>query len=164
MNKKLLASLAAVAAMSLSASVWAETATSDEVIAKVKESAAAVAAGGSAALADMNDPKGKWAWKDTYVFAVDCKAGVMTAHPNDKVRGMKLADLKAKDGKDLGAALCTAAGKGANGGWVEYMWTKPGAEGNFRKVTYMRPAGSYAVGAGVYDETPVAALEAKTAH
>ena len=45
MNKKLLASLAAVAAMSLSASVWAETATSDEVIAKVKESAAAVAAG-----------------------------------------------------------------------------------------------------------------------
>lgn len=87
----------------------------------------------------------------------------MSAHPNEKVKGMKVADLKAKDGKDLGPALCAAAAKGPNGGWVEYMWTKPGAEGNFRKVSYMLPAGKYTVGAGVYDETPVAKLEAKTA-
>ena len=163
MNKKLLAGVAAICAMGLSAGAWAaDAATADEVVAKVKASAAAVSAGGDAALADFNDPKGKWAWKDTYVFVMDCKAGVMTAHPNEKVKGMKLADLKAKDGKDLGPALCAAAAKGPNGGWVEYMWTKPGAEGNFRKVSYVLPAGAYAVGAGVYDETPVSALEAKT--
>lgn len=163
MNKKLLTGVAAICAMGLSAGAWAaDAATADEVVAKVKESAAAVKAGGDAALADFNDPKGKWAWKDTYVFVMDCKVGVMTAHPNEKVKGMKLADLKAKDGKDLGPALCAAAAKGPNGGWVEYMWTKPGAEGNFRKVSYVLPAGAYAVGAGVYDETPVSALEAKT--
>jgi signal transduction histidine kinase len=58
-------------------------------------------------------------------------------------------------------ALCAAATKGPHGGWMEYMWTKPGAEGNFRKVSYVLTAGDYAVSAGVYDETPVAALEAK---
>ena len=163
MNKKLSTGLAALCAMGLSAGAWAsDAATADEVVAKVKESAAAVTAGGAAALADFNDPKGKWAWKDTYVFVMDCKEGVMTAHPSEKVKGMKLADLKAKDGKDLGPALCAAAAKGPNGGWVEYMWTKPGAEGNFRKVSYVLPAGAYAVAAGVYDETPVSALEAKT--
>ena len=163
MKKTLWAGMAAICAMGLSAGAWAaDAATADEVVAKVKASAAAVSAGGDAALADFNDPKGKWAWKDTYVFVMDCKAGVMTAHPNEKVKGMKLADLKAKDGKDLGPALCAAAAKGPNGGWVEYMWTKPGAEGNFRKVSYVLPAGAYAVGAGVYDETPVSALEAKT--
>jgi cytochrome c len=96
------------------------------------------------------------------VFVLDCTAGVVAAHPNEKVRAMKVADFKARDGKDLGPALCAAAAKGPNGGWVEYMWTKPGAEGNFRKVSYMLPAGKYRVGAGVYDNTPVTALEAKT--
>ena len=163
MNKKIALGVAAFCAMGLSASAWAaDAATADEVIAKVKEAAADVAAHGDAALAAYNDPKGKWAWKDTYVFVMDCKTGMMSAHPNDKVKGMKLADLKAKDGKDLGNALCAAGGKGAKGGWVEYMWTKPGAEGNFRKVSYVLPAGSYAVGAGVYDDTPLATLEGKT--
>lgn len=163
MQKKLMLGVAAFCAMSLSAGAWAaDAATADEVIAKVKESAADVKAGGDAALAAYNDPKGKWAWKDTYVFVMDCTAGVMAAHPNEKVKGMKLADLKGKAGENLGPALCAAAAKGPNGGWVEYMWTKPGAEGNFRKVSYVLPAGKYAVGAGVYDETPVADLEAKT--
>jgi len=160
MNKKLLTGMAAICAMGLSAGVWAaDAATADEVVAKVKESAAAVKAGGDAALADFNDPKGKWAWKDTYVFVMDCKEGVMTAHPSEKVRGAKMADvLKDKaTGKEFGTALCAAAAEGPNGGWVEYMWTKPGAEGNFRKISHMRAAGKYVVGAGVYDDKLTAA-------
>ena len=35
---------------------------------------------------------------------------------------------------------------------VEYMWTKPGAEGNHRKVAYVMSAGSLEVAAGVYDD------------
>lgn len=163
MSKQVLLGVAAFCTLGLSAGAWAaDAATADEVVSKVKAAAADVAAGGDAALAAYNDPKGKWAWKDTYVFVMDCKAGVMSAHPNDKVKGMKLADLKGKAGETLGTALCAAAGKGAHGGWVEYMWTKPGAEGNHRKVSYVLPAGNYAVGAGVYDDTPVATLEAKT--
>ena len=163
MNKKRVLGVAALCAMGLSAGAWAaDAATADEVVAKVKEAAADVAAHGDAALAAYNDPKGKWAWKDTYVFVMDCKTGVMSAHPSTQVKGMKLADLKGKAGENLGPSLCAAASKGANGGWVEYQWTKPGADGNHRKVSYVKPAGNYAVGAGVYDDTPVATLEGKT--
>lgn len=163
MSKNLLAGMAAIGAMTLSMGAWAaDAATADEVIEKVQQSAAAVAKDGDAAMADFNDPKGKWAWKDTYVFVMDCKAGVMTAHPNEKVKGMKLADLKDKNDKVIGPALCAAAEKGPKGGWVEYMWTKPGSDGKFRKVSYVMAAGAHAVGAGVYDETPMADLEAKT--
>ncbi|MEI2770191.1 MAG: cache domain-containing protein [Candidatus Competibacter sp.] len=101
-------------------------------------------AGGEAILTEYDKKDGKWAWKDTYVFVMDCAAGTVKAHPNPQVKGMKLTDLKDKaTGKEFGTALCDAAKK-ANGGWVEYMWTKPGAEGNHRKVAYVLSAGNYA--------------------
>ena len=163
MNKKLWAGMAAICAMGLSAGAWAaDAATADEVVGKVKEAAAAVKASADVTLSEFDKKDGKWAWKDTYVFALDCTAGTVKAHPSEKVKGIKVTELKDKaTGKEFGTALCEAAKK-TNGGWVEYMWTKPGAEGNHRKVSYVLPAGTYVVGAGVYDSTPVAALEAKT--
>jgi signal transduction histidine kinase len=164
MNKKVLMSVAAMCAMGLSSAGWAaEAATADEVVAKTKEAAAEVKAKADVALTEFDKKDGKWAWKDTYVFVIDCTTGVVKAHPSEKVKGMKLADLKDKaTDKEIGTALCAAAKK-ANGGWVEYMWTKPGAEGHHRKVTYVLAAGNYAVSAGVYDDKLTSAeLEAKT--
>jgi signal transduction histidine kinase len=164
MNKKVLMSLAALCAMGLSSAGWAaEAATADEVVTKVKEAAAAVkASSADVVLSEFDKKDGKWAWKDTYVFVMDCTAGVTAAHPTAK--GKKLVELKdTATGKEIGTALCDAAKK-ANGGWVEYMWTKPGAEGNHRKVTYVLSAGNYQVAAGVYDDKLTATeLEAKSA-
>lgn len=165
MNKKLLMSMAAFCAMGLSTGAWAaDAATADEVVAKTKEAAAEVKAKADVALTEFDKKDGKWAWKDTYVFVLDCANGVMKAHPNEKVKGMKLTDLKDKaTGNEFGSALCAAAKK-EHGGWVEYMWTKPGAEGNHRKVAYVLSAGNYQVAAGVYDDTMTAKqLEAKSA-
>ncbi len=165
MNKKLLTGMAAICAMGLSAGAWAaDAATADEVVGKVKEAAADVKAHADVALTEYDKKDGKWAWKDTYVWVLDCTNGVVKAHPNEKVKGMKLADLKDKaTGKEIGTALCDAAKK-TNGGWVEYMWTKPGAEGNHRKVAYVLTAGNYAVSAGVYDDKMTTKeLEAKSA-
>ncbi len=164
MNKKLLMGLAAFCTMGLSAGAWAaDAATADEVVAKVKAAAADVKAHADVALSEFDKKDGKWAWKDTYVFVLDCASGTMKAHPSEKVKGMKLADLKDKaTDKEIGGALCAAAKK-PQGGWVEYMWTKPGAEGNHRKVAYVLTAGDYQVGAGVYDDKLTAKeLEAKT--
>ena len=156
MNKKLLLGAAAFCAMGLSAGVWAaDAATADEVVGKVKEAAADVKAHGDAALSEYDKKDGKWAWKDTYVFVMDCTAGVMSAHPTAK--GKKLTEIKdTATGKEVGPALCDAA-KGAQGGWVEYMYSKPGAQGNHRKISYMHAAGKYVVGAGVYDDKLTAA-------
>ncbi|QQS54688.1 MAG: cache domain-containing protein [Candidatus Competibacteraceae bacterium] len=164
MNKKLLMGVAAFCTMGLSAGAWAaDAATADEVVAKVKDAAAAVDTNAEVTLTEIDKKDGKWAWKDTYVFVLDCANGTMKAHPSEKVKGMKLTDLKDKEtGKEFGSALCDAA-KSANGGWVEYMWTKPGAEGNHRKVAYVLTAGDYVVSAGVYDDKLTAAeLEAKS--
>jgi signal transduction histidine kinase len=165
MKKQLLMSVAAFCAMGLSAGVWAaDAATADEVVAKTKEAAAAVkASSADVVLSEFDKKDGKWAWKDTYVFVLDCTAGTMKAHPSEKVKGMKLTDLKDKaTGQEFGTALCNAA-KDAKGGWVEYMWTKPGAEGNHRKVAYVLSAGNYQVAAGIYDDKmSVKDLEAKT--
>ena len=164
MNKKVLMSVAAMCAMGLSSAGWAaDAATADEVVAKTKEAAAEVKAKADVALTEFDKKDGKWAWKDTYVWVLDCTNGVVKAHPNEKVKGIKLADLKDKaTDKEIGTALCAAAKK-ANGGWVEYMWTKPGAEGNHRKVAYVLIAGNYAVSAGVYDDKLTTKdLEAKT--
>ena len=163
MNKKLLMGVAAFCTMGLSGGAWAaDAATADEVVAKVKEAAVDVKAHADVALTEFDKKDGKWAWKDTYVFVLDCSNGTMKAHPSEKVKGMKLADLKDKEtGKEFGSALCDAAKK-TNGGWVEYMWTKPGAEGHHRKVAYVLTAGGYQVAAGVYDDKLTAKeLEAK---
>ena len=165
MNKKLLMGVAVSCAMGLSAGAWAaDAATADEVVAKTKEAAAEVKAKGDVVLTEFDKKDGKWAWKDTYVFVLDCTAGAVKAHPNEKVKGMKLADLKDKaTDKEIGTALCDATKK-THGGWVEYLWTKPGAEGNHRKVAYVLSAGNYQVGAGVYDDKLTAKeLEAKSA-
>ena len=165
MNKKLLLGVAAGCAMGLTAGAWAaDAATADEVVAKVNAAATEVKAQADVALTEFDKKDGKWAWKDTYVFVLDCKDGIMKAHPNEKVKGMKLADLKDKaTDKEFGSALCAAAKK-TNGGWVEYMWTKPGAEGHHRKGAYVLSAGNYQVAAGVYDDTLTAKeLDAKVA-
>lgn len=158
MNKKLLAGMAAICAMGLSAGAWAaDAATVDEVVAKVKEAATAVTANADVTLSEFDKKDGKWAWKDTYVFALDCAAGTVKAHPNEKVKGMKVTELKDKaTGQEFGTSLCDMAKK-PHGGWVEYMWTKPGAEGNHRKVVYVLTAGNYQVAAGVYDDKLTAA-------
>jgi len=115
-------------------------------------------------LSEFDKKDGKWAWKDTYVFVLDCEHGVVKAHPSEKVKGIKVTELKDKaTGQEFGTALCNAA-KSTHGGWVEYMWTKPGAEGNHRKVAYILSAGNYQVAAGVYDDKLTAKeLEAKSA-
>ncbi|MBK8534256.1 MAG: cache domain-containing protein [Candidatus Competibacteraceae bacterium] len=133
------------------------------MVAKTKEAAVEVKAKADVALSEFDKKDGKWAWKDTYVFVLDCTNGVMKAHPSEKARGMKLTEIKdAATGKEVGSALCAAAKK-EHGGWVEYMYAKPGAEGPHRKVAYVLSAGNYAVGAGVYDDKLTAKeLEAKT--
>jgi signal transduction histidine kinase len=165
MKKQLLMGVAAFCAMGLSAGAWAaDAATAEEVVGKVKAAAAAVKANADVTLSEFDKKDGQWAWKDTYVFALDCTNGIVKAHPNEKVKGAKMADiLKDKaTGNEFGTALCNAA-KMAKGGWVEYMWTKPGAEGNHRKVAYILSAGNYQVAAGVYDDKmSVKDLEAKT--
>ncbi len=137
----------------------AETVTPDEIITKVHEAAKFLSEKGEAGLAQFNDPKGPWAWKDTYVFVFDCSRGIIVAHPNKDLVGTKLALRVDKNGLKYDLSLCEEAKKPL-GGWVEYwrpsdVIDETGTAEYQRKISYMlkvqgRP---YEVGAGIYEPT-----------
>ena len=100
------------------------------------------------------NPSGEFVWKDSYVFVVDCEADRVLANPAfpERVGG----DIKQHTdyaGYRYGLALCDTASK-PDGGWVDYVWLRPGEDTPTRKSSYVRsvPGTTYQVGAGIYGE------------
>ncbi len=58
------------------------------------------------------------------------------------------------NGKQYGLELCAIA-KRPGGGWLEYVWPRPGGGDPSRKISYVMSVDGlpYQVGAGIYDET-----------
>jgi signal transduction histidine kinase len=131
----------------------AETATKEECVAKVKAAAALAAKEGDAAIvAKVNDPKGEFVWKDTYVFVLDAETATVVAHPaNPKLIGKMLTGMKDVNGKMFFVEFIqTAKEKGE--GWVDYMWPKPNETAPAPKTTYVykTPGKNLVFAAGVY--------------
>ena len=143
------AGMAAIMSLSVQAGEM-ESATAAEVVEKVTAASAALSEAGEAGLADFQGDN-QWAWKDTYVFVYDCEADQAVAHPT--LTGKPIMHIKDKADKELFVALC-AAGNQEHGGWVSYMWPKPGAEEPSQKVSYAMsvPNTTYQVSAGIYDD------------
>jgi signal transduction histidine kinase len=83
-----------------------------------------------------------------YVYNFAC---VNIAHATQKdLVGKDLSDYKDGKGKYVIRELSAAAKKG--GGFVEYFWVKPGAQGEVRKLGYVEPipGTDYFIGTGVY--------------
>jgi len=142
----------------------ADVATAEEAITKVRAAARLLHDRGASSYADFNQRDSKWVWKDSYVFVYDCRKDRMIAHPmRPDLVGKPIMQITDNTGKPIFKDLCKA-GNEARGGWVEYMWQKPGAGRLSRKVSYALAADvSFAAGiqvsAGVYDESiPIAEL------
>jgi len=162
-------SLATVIGFATSPLFAQDAATVEEVQAKVKEAAEAIAAVAAdkgkleALLKEIQKKDAKWAWKDTYVFVYDCKANKGVAHATLKDKPIK--GLKDKAGNLIfggDAGLCKAAEQ-PNGGWVAYMWPKKEGAEPSNKVSFgMTVKGTdYQVGAGVYADKKVEKFELK---
>jgi len=154
MCRKSIFALALLGSVGCSATAWAESATPDEITAKVNDAAEHLEKKGEAGLDAFNQKESEWVWKDTYVFVYNCEEDVMSAHPiKPELAGKSLKEIKDNKGNSFFADLC-AAGRKPDGGWVEYWWSKPGEEGDFRKISYaLQVSGTpYQVGAGVYDD------------
>ena len=126
-----------------------------EVAAKVRQAAALLADQGAAGLEILRDNRSEFTWKDTYVFAVDCEADTVLANPAFPERqGGDIKKHTDYNGKQYGLDLCRTAQK-PGGGWVEYVWLKPGGDVPLRKFSFVMSVegSSYQVGAGIYDQT-----------
>lgn len=134
-----------------------EAATAEEAITKVWSAAKFLQDKGVSGFAALNSKDGPWVWKDSYVFAFDCRLDKMVAHPmRPDLVGRSIMQITDNNGKYIFKDLCRAAAQ-ARGGWVEYVWTKPGAGRVSRKLSYAITADiafstGIQVAAGVYDD------------
>lgn len=134
-----------------------EAATPDEVITKVWSAAKFLQDKGASGFASLNSKDGPWVWKDSYIFAFDCRLDRMVAHPmRPDLVGRPIMQITDNNGKYVFKELCKM-GSQPHGGWVEYVWTRPGAGRVSRKLTYTKLADiSFSTGiqvaAGVYDD------------
>ena len=113
-------------------------ASKKECVRKCKQAASLVSKVGlKKALKIINNKKGPYVWKDTYVFSVDTKKQTVIAHPiKPQLIGKKLLLLKDVNGKMFFAEFINIA-KTKGSGWVEYMWPKPEEKKPVPKITYI---------------------------
>lgn len=134
-----------------------EAATPEEAITKVWGAAKFLQDKGVSGFAALNSRDGPWVWKDSYVFAFDCRLDKMIAHPmRPDLVGGSIMQITDNNGKYIFKELCKV-GTQPHGGWVEYVWTKPGAGRVSRKLSYAITADiafstGIQVAAGVYDD------------
>ncbi|MCP5160021.1 MAG: cache domain-containing protein [Gammaproteobacteria bacterium] len=133
-----------------------DSATAEEVIAKVHEAAKYLHDKGQAGFPDFNN-NARWVWKDSYVFVFSCRDNKMIAHPlRPDLVGKPILQMEDDKGNLLFQKMCEASNKTA-GGWVEYLWPKPGEAKASRKISYTQSTEvsfqpDVRVGAGIYDE------------
>lgn len=90
---------------------------------------------------------------DNYVWVQD-KDVNMVLHPiKRRLNGKSLKGNKDENGKLLFVEMDKAANANAAGGWVEYVWPKPGAEKATPKISFVKKCEGglgWVAGAGVW--------------
>jgi signal transduction histidine kinase len=132
-----------------------ERATREECIAMTKAAAKMLEADRAAGIKEINNPKGKFVWKDSYVFLMD-KSGKMLAHPFipqllKKDNLFKDTDYNHVKPKKIFVEFVEVAFKNGEG-WVDYKWPKPNKKVPTDKFTFIHRVGwtDMLVGAGTY--------------
>ncbi len=142
--------LVAVLINLLSASFVLAISPADQAKTMVDEAVAFFnATGKEKALAEISNPKGKWAKGELYVFAYDLN-GVVVAHPiNPKLIGKNLIDVPDAAGKTFRRNIAELA-KTKGTGWVDYKYKNPSTNKIEDKSTFLRKVGNVIICCGTY--------------
>lgn len=123
--------------------------TKDQAKASVEFACDLIAKKGEAALEEIKSYK---YCVDNYVWIQDSEVK-MVLHPiKPRLNGKDLKDNKDPAGVHLFVEFDKMAKKDAKGGWVDYMWPKPGAEKATPKVSFVKMCGGakgWIAGSGV---------------
>jgi signal transduction histidine kinase len=155
MKRTITITLAVLLSLCLAVPAFADKATKDEVVAKVKEAAAMIINGGQdAAFKEINNKEGKFVWKDTYVFVFDLEGTLLARAFQQQGIGKNWLQFEDKSNppkQPVKEMVDLAKGKGE--GWVEYMYPKPNEEAPSKKISYVYrvPGQNLFVGAGIYE-------------
>lgn len=146
LKKMLIASLLGVSCLNISAA----DCTKDQAKESVEKMCALIASKGKAALPEI----GKYRFCGSNYVWVQDKDVKMVLHPiKRRLNGKSLTSNKDENGKVLFVEFDKAANANADGGWVDYVWAKPGAEKATPKVSFLKKCGGdtgWIAGAGVW--------------
>ena len=156
MKKLLIATLLVFSMIAFSGFAFAgDSATKDECVSMCKKAAALITEKGlDAGLAEINNPKGQFVWKDSYVFALNTANGQTMAHPiKPGLIGKNLMGVKDINGVMLFVEFQKVGQSASGEGWVSYMWPKPGEKKPSPKHAYIYkvPGHDLSMGAGIYE-------------
>lgn len=120
---------------------------------------------GSETLAVLTNPKSGFNDRDAYLFIIDVERNLVVSNPHFPERtGGNIREHPDWSEKHYGVELCEAA---MRGGWIEFVWPKPGTKEGVRKVSYIHPIPGmrYTMCAGIYNDTmTLDELNALTGH
>ena len=155
MRRIITITLVAVLGIFLAVTAFADSATKEEIVAKVKEAATMIInEGQDAAFKEINNKKGKFVWKDTYVFVFDLDATLVARafrQSSISKNFMMWKDFSDPPKQPIKEMVDVAKDKGE--GWVEYMFPKPKEQAPSKKTSfvYRVPGKNLFVGAGIYE-------------
>jgi signal transduction histidine kinase len=155
MRRIITITLALVLGLCLATTAFADKATKGEIIAKVKEAATMITnKGQDATFKEINNKKGKFVWKDTYVFVIDFEGTLLARAFRQGAIGQNWINWKDRSNppKQPNKEMIDLA-KDKGEGWVEYMFPKPGQDAPSKKISYIYrvPGQNLFVGAGIYE-------------
>ncbi|WP_372654173.1 cache domain-containing protein [Halobacteriovorax sp.] len=145
-KKMLVASVLGVSCLNISAA----DCTKDQAKASVEKMCALIAEKGKAAIPEV----AKYRFCGSNYVWIQDKDVNMVLHPiKRRLNGKSLKSNKDENGKVLFVEFDKAANANAEGGWVDYVWAKPGAEKATPKVSYIKKCGGdtgWIAGAGIW--------------
>ena len=128
--------------------------TKQDVVSFVNEAIVYARANGKEkAIAEFNNPKGKFVRGELYIYAYDWNGIALANGANPSLAGQNLIDKTDPNGVKVIQELLKAAQSG--GGWVEFVWPYPNSTVNEPKLGYAKSVGdTWWLGSGMYTKTP----------
>lgn len=128
-----------------------EFGTKEEAEALVKKAISMIKAEGKEkAFAEINNPKGKFVYRDLYIFVYDMNGKCVAHGFNPKMIGKDLLEMKDADGRYFVKERIEIA-KTKGKGWQDYKFTNPLSKKIELKTAYIEKVDNLIVGCGVYN-------------
>jgi len=130
-----------------------ERATREECVGKTKQAAKLIEEVGlKTALEKMNDMKGPFMWKDSYVYCFEDETGKILAHKNQNLIGFEAKDLRDVNGKPYFREIFHVANTKGEG-FVTYMYPRIPGGSPESKISYILkvPGTNVILGAGFFE-------------
>lgn len=128
--------------------------TPQMVVENVRKAAELLKKQGETGLKIVSDPTSEFNTGDDYIFIIDVEKSLVVSNPRFLERtGGNIREHLDWNKEHYGVRLCEVAMQG--GGWIEFVWPKPGTTEGVRKISYIYPIPGlrYTVCAGIYNES-----------